>query len=367
MSEKSAVSHERGKKAAADALDGNLDGIFEIYEKKLVDEQNLLAMGDEGARELLRKQAFALVERAANALRGEEEGGMSALEEEIHQNTEAARTPFMQHPDESLRAGSALCAAALEMVLEKADLSEQKPEAIMGISLAVHKSVMDHVARVVMASYVQYLLIKIGETQIEERRHFSRDLHDHIAHSMALVKQNLELFSAMRGKDEAAAEAKLENALETSGKAIQMTRDMSMELRLSEAGDPLRLALDNLVRASVPPDTEVEVEVSGDEADVPSGVRDQLYVMMREGLRNAVSHSGGARIRIGVSISDGEVVAAVEDWGNGFDTSSESADGVGLRSMRERARLMRGSFDITSSPGDGTRAEARIPLRKRKG
>lgn len=41
---------------------------------------------------------------------------MSALEEEIQQNTEAARMPFMQHPDESYRAGSALCAAALEVI-----------------------------------------------------------------------------------------------------------------------------------------------------------------------------------------------------------------------------------------------------------
>ncbi|MDQ3506602.1 MAG: histidine kinase [Actinomycetota bacterium] len=366
MPEKNIMSHEHGKKAAADALDGNFDGIFEIYEKKLMDEQNLLITGDGGARELLRGQAFTLVERAASALRGEEEGGTSSLEEEIHQNTEAARMPFMEHPDESFRAGSALCAAAMEVVLEKADLSEEAPEAVVGISLTVHKSVMDHVARVVMASYVDYLLMKIGEIQVEERRHFSRDLHDHIAHSMALVKQNLELFRAMRGKDEAAAEAKLENALETSGKAIQMARDMSMDLRLSETGDPLRLALDNLVRASAPPDVEVEISVSGDEGSVPDRVRDQLYMVMREGLRNAVSHSGGESIRMEVEISDGEVMAAVEDWGDGFDTSSDSADGVGLRSMRERARLMRGSFDITSHPGDGTRAEVQVPLRKRK-
>lgn len=365
MAEIGTTPHENVGQRAADALEGNFDEVFCIYERKLMDEQNLLAANVVDTREPLREHARSLVMRAAGALRGGS-GGMSALEEEIRQNAEAARTPLIQHPDESFRAGVALCAAALEVVLAEVDLSGEPPEAVVGLSLGVQKSVMDHVARVSMAAYVDYLLVKIGEIQAEERRRFSRDLHDHIAHSVALVKQNLELHSAMRPKDEAAAEAKLESARETSEQALRMARDMALELRSSSAGDSLRLALDNLIRASVPPGTEVEVEVSGEEESVPPHVRDQIYMTMREGLRNAVSHSGGRKIRMEVSISATEATAAVEDWGEGFDTSSNSVEGVGLRSMRERAKLMRGSFYIASTPGKGTRAEIRVPLKRKE-
>ncbi len=361
------MPHENARQNAADALDGNFDDIFEIYERRLVDEQNLLAAGGEHARGPLREHARSLVMRAAGALRGASSGGMSALEEEIRQNAEAAHTPLIQHPDESFRAGVALCAAALAVILDEVDLSQEPPEAVVGLSLGIQKSIMDHVARVSMAAYVDYLLVKIEEIQTEERTRFSRDLHDHIAHSVALVKQNLELHSAMRPKDEAAAEAKLRNALEASGQALRMARDMALELRSSNNGDSLRTALDNLIRASAPPGTEVEVEVSGEEARAPSHVRDQIYMTMREGLRNAVSHSGGAKIRMEISISEAEVVAAVEDWGDGFDASSPSSEGIGLRSMRERAKLMRGTFDIASTPGNGTRTEIRVPLNNGKG
>jgi signal transduction histidine kinase len=357
MTDKNTLPRELSKEEVADALVANFDEIFEIYERKLVEEQNLLAASEANTRDRLRDQAVVLVTRAAGTLRGSE-SEMSALEEEIQQNSDAARAPFIQQPDESFRAGVALCEAAMEVVLDRVDLSKESPEDVAELSLTVQKGVMDHVARVAMASYVDYLLAKIGEIQTEERHRFSRDLHDNVAHSMALVKQNIELYSALRDKDEAAAEAKLESALETSERAIQSARDMAMELRTSDTGDTLRVALDNLVRASVPPGVEVEIEVTGEEDGVPDSIRDQIYMTMREGLRNAVSHSGGTRVRMEVSILAAEVVAAVEDWGGGFDTSS-GAEGVGLRSMRERAALMRGSFNVVSAP-------VRVPLSKRR-
>jgi signal transduction histidine kinase len=357
------ATRARVAKAVAETLEENLEEIFARYEKKLEEEANLLAAGDGEAREVLRDQAFSLLTRTASEFRGEK-SVVSGLEAEMLQNSEAARMPLIQHPDESFRAGAALCAVALETLLEEDALHGESPENVVRVSLTLHGVVMDHVARVVMGSYVDYLLTKIEEIQTEERRRFSRDLHDHVAHSMALVKQNLELFSVMRDKDETAAEEKLENAFTNSIKAIQIARDMSMELRLLETGDSLELALNNLVRASVPPESTVEVEVSGSEKDLPVSVRDQLYMTLREGLRNAVSHSNGKKIRLEVEISAGEVVAAVEDWGDGFDVDAAGFEGVGLRSMRERARLMRGSFEITSEPGEGTRSEVRVPLGK---
>ena len=60
---------------------------------------------------------------------------------------------------------------------------------------------MDRVSRMVMASYVDYLLTKVKETQFEERRRYSRERHDRLAHQMTVVTQSLDLYQTFRESD----------------------------------------------------------------------------------------------------------------------------------------------------------------------
>jgi signal transduction histidine kinase len=101
----------------------------------------------------------------------------------------------------------------------------------------------------------------------------------------------------------------------------------------------LSAALSGLLEAAVPPGVERALSVEGDEALVPPHVREQLFVILREGVRNAVSHSGAGRIEVGVRVCSGEVVGYVEDDGRGF-AEEDGSDGGGTRSMRERAELV---------------------------
>jgi len=57
-------------------------------------------------------------------------------------------------------------------------------------------------------------------------------------------------------------------------------------------------------------------------------------------------------------------VLEVRDWGPGFDTAKTrtSYDHVGMHSMEERVRIMKGSFEIVSAPGQGTLIRAVFPL-----
>ena len=93
------------------------------------------------------------------------------MEEEIYRNIESSVEPLNPHPDESFRAGVALCKATVTVVVK--NLVRGTPEKIAEIALAVQEIVMDRVSRMVMASYVDYLLTKVKETQFEERRRYS--------------------------------------------------------------------------------------------------------------------------------------------------------------------------------------------------
>ncbi len=201
-----------------------------------------------------------------------------------------------------------------------------------------------------------------ARAEAEERKRISRELHDRVAHSMAVVHQSLELYGAIKGRDPDGADRKLALARETTKTALKSTRDLSMTLR-NEVEDGLAPALSYLLSTVVPPEVHTEVSVEGDESLAPQEVRDQLFLILREGVRNAVSHAEAERISVAVEVTPDKIFGLVEDDGRGFDPPPGHAGG-GIESMRERAALVGGSLRLESTPG-GTRIEVTVPLSRR--
>ena len=69
---------------------------------------------------------------------------------------------------------------------------------------------------------------------------------------------------------------------------------------------------------------------------------------------------------MGVKITPKEVIATIHDHGVGFDADKTPKHGMGLETMKERAELLGGSFELTPEPERGARAEVRLPLVRRK-
>lgn len=199
---------------------------------------------------------------------------------------------------------------------------------------------------------------------IEERRRISRALHDRVAHSMGVVYQSLELYRVLKDRDEVAAEAKIELARELTKNALDSTRDLSMALRDSEVEEGLGPALSKLLGTTIPPEVRYAVSVEGDESLLPPRARDQLFLVLREAVRNAALHSGADQITVEMEVSPERALGRVEDDGRGFDPEVvENGATGGLRSMRERASLLGGRLGLTTGAGDrGTKVEVVVPL-----
>ena len=140
---------------------------------------------------------------------------------------------------------------------------------------------------------------------------------------------------------------------------------MLKRLQAGELEDGLPAAFEALAQTSVPDGVDVDLTFSGDGSAIPKHVGVQVYLVMREALRNAVRHSGCARLRVRLEVGNGEIFGHVEDDGSGVDpeavgTASPSW-GVGLRSMAERAEMLGGELRVASRPGAGTRVEVRVP------
>ena len=104
-------------------------------------------------------------------------------------------------------------------------------------------------------------------------------------------------------------------------------------------------------------------------SDMPSAVpRDAalcLFRVAQEALRNAGRHAQARKVQLSLRSLDGGMQLAVRDDGCGFDPARpRDRPSLGLASMRERVRLLRGDFDIESAPGQGTTIVAWVPLKE---
>jgi signal transduction histidine kinase len=107
------------------------------------------------------------------------------------------------------------------------------------------------------------------------------------------------------------------------------------------------------------------VSLAVERADAPASLRVKItvYRLLQEALANSFRHARGRNIDVRVLGDAQGVTLDVHDDGPGFDAAQAMAKGrLGLSGMRQRAEILGGSFDITSTPGDGTRVRVQLPL-----
>jgi signal transduction histidine kinase len=87
-----------------------------------------------------------------------------------------------------------------------------------------------------------------------------------------------------------------------------------------------------------------------------------LFRVAQEALNNVARHAGVREASVTLRPADGGLLLAVSDGGAGFDPENPGKGmRLGLASMRERVRLVRGTLDVDSAPGRGTTIVAWVP------
>ena len=209
--------------------------------------------------------------------------------------------------------------------------------------------------------------------RFEERERIARELHDTLLQSFQGVL--LYFQGAVRllpdRPDVARAKAKLQEAIEIAAQAIAEGRDAIQGLR-SPAADTSDLATSLQVLARElasnesgqnPPDFAVQVE--GSPRDLHPILRDEVYRIAGEALRNAFRHAHARRIEVEIHYDLQHLRLRVRDDGKGIDSKIVSDQGrpghYGLRGMGERAKAIGGNFELWSNLDSGTEIELSIP------
>lgn len=313
------------------------------------------------AHEQMLEQARSILDEVVEYYRGATENvdvSATSLRVEIgsRQVTEGV------HPAELLHAASALFETALPFVLG-AFSAVGRPDAEFGAALVLHQLVMGRIA-VSAVSSTGFMIKSIRDSHRAELARLARDLHDRTAHTIGVAIQNLELHEVHAGRDVAQAQEKLDRAQEAMRHALDSVRYFSVELRTTVRPDELKHALTEYLAANAASSVLTSVEVTGDTARLPRDVCEEVYVTLREAIRNALVHSGTTRLDVTVDVSESELLARVSDTGRGFsvEQATKAGQGLGLSSMRERVQLLGGTLRLSSRLGHGTTVEISIPL-----
>jgi PAS domain S-box-containing protein len=201
--------------------------------------------------------------------------------------------------------------------------------------------------------------------QEEERARIARELHDDMGQRLALLANELEqLKHKTPGLSLEVSSCIGELQKSTSQIAIDI-QSLSHELHSSKLKYlGIAAAMKGLCHEF---GTQQNVKTDFKSHDVPSALAPDislcLFRVLQEALRNSVKHSGSRHFTVELWGTPGEIHLSVSDPGSGFDIkAAKESQGLGLISMEERLKLVKGTFSIESQPNLGTRIHARVPL-----
>jgi len=201
---------------------------------------------------------------------------------------------------------------------------------------------------------------RLLQVQEEERRSLSRELHDDIGQQITAIKLGA---LALQGDPDPLRAETVDEIIAIADQTTAKLRDLSMLLRppqLDALGleAALRWQAERLFRSGHP---RLELELAPLPRRPDPQVELACFRIAQEALTNVLRHASALNVSVRLH-PDGDQALALEvsDDGRGFDRD-DAGGGLGLVTMRERARQLGGTFDIDSD-GRGTRVSARLPM-----
>lgn len=196
-------------------------------------------------------------------------------------------------------------------------------------------------------------------TQEKERERIGEDLHNDLGQLLYTVKVKCEMLVASNSRDEALLK-QIDQLLEES---INKTRHISSELvpvMLRDFGieDGLRAWFPKIITPSL----KLYFQVEGLEQRMPEEFEISIYRIVQELVNNVAKHAKATKAYVNIFKKDKYITLEVKDNGIGFNRQQESNSpkGVGLQSIKNRVKLLDGTFSIRATRG--TQIKIQLPL-----
>jgi signal transduction histidine kinase len=201
----------------------------------------------------------------------------------------------------------------------------------------------------------------------EERLRIAREVHDTVAHAIAIINVQSGVTAHVLDKRPEQARETLEAIERTSSRALQEMRAILGVLRDDNDGrapHPGLGQIDELTAKAREAGLDVALEATAPPPQVPSAVGSAVYRILQESITNVIRHAGPTRVTVALDYGADTVEVRVTDEGRREGSGETGVDepGRGILGMRERCRLLGGELDAGPRPGGGFAVTARLPL-----
>jgi signal transduction histidine kinase len=195
------------------------------------------------------------------------------------------------------------------------------------------------------------------EGQENERKRITQELHDGVGQLLTAIRLRIDVIQFDNGPrkelvdliNETIAEVKRISYNVMPGSLVDFGLEAALKGLCDNTAKYSRLKCDfKYVHES---DHTLSFEVTA-----------AVFRIAQEGFNNILKHASAANIELHVLDKEDEIYVLLKDDGIGFDTQHRNNAGLGLRSMKERAKLLGGKVDIHSAPGEGTVIEVHLPV-----
>jgi signal transduction histidine kinase len=209
------------------------------------------------------------------------------------------------------------------------------------------------------------------EARVGERTRIARDLHDTLLQSFQGLLLRFQTVYELLPQRPTDAKETLASAIDRTAQAITEGRETLQGLRASTverndlAASIKTFGEELATQASGANPVGLLVDVEGTSRTLHPIVRDDIYRIASEALRNAFRYAEAMQIEVELRYDERQLRLRVRDDGKGIDPNFLKAEGraghFGLRGMQERAELIGGKLTVWSAPDSGTELELSIP------
>lgn len=199
-------------------------------------------------------------------------------------------------------------------------------------------------------------------TIANERQRMARELHDTLSQGLAGLILQLEAADVhLSSNRHDRAHNIVTNAMQQARVTLADARRAIDDLRQSSLDD-----LDSALRIQISRFTDATGITCSFHSDqttpLPDPVKETVLRAVAEALTNIANHAQAQNVEVSVRMKEESLSITIQDDGQGFDASAIPSGHYGILGIRERVRLVNGSFEIRSANDRGTTLKIQIPL-----
>jgi two-component system sensor histidine kinase UhpB len=246
---------------------------------------------------------------------------------------------------------------------------------------------IDHVCRPLFGQNSRYLGRRVSNRDITERKKIekvirehnqkekiltqtihtmqidiARDLHDTLGQNISYLRLKLDHLSDAHQQKQTDMQTELKSMSKVANESYDLIRGTLAVLQIDGSNNLLHLFTRHAEQVEERSKIKIDFTSNGEPRSLSANQMRQLFYIFREALSNIEKHAIASKMTISLLWEESYLILGVVDNGQGVDlTATQDDDHYGVRFMRERAELLKGSISIDSVVGEGTNIIVKMP------